>query len=132
MVEDLNVPIEVRVMPTVREPDGLAMSSRNAYLSPEERQRALSLSRSLKSAVQLAEQGERGAAVIRRRMLDVLRDGGVDRVDYATIVHPETLVEVEQLDAPAIALIAAHVGPTRLIDNCRLFDGGLAQVASGP
>jgi pantoate--beta-alanine ligase len=121
MVQDLNVPIEIRVMPTVREPDGLAMSSRNVYLSPEERRRALSLSQALKLAEQLALDGERDAAFIRRRMHEKLQSGGVDRIDYATIVDPETLIELEQLDGPAIALIAAHVGKTRLIDNCRLL-----------
>jgi pantoate--beta-alanine ligase len=123
MIDDLNVPVEVRVMPTVREPDGLAMSSRNAYLGADERRRALSLSRSLKLAAQMVEQGECSAGVVRRRMHEALQDGGVDRIDYATIVHPETLAELDRLDGEAIALIAAHVGPTRLIDNCRLWDG---------
>jgi pantoate--beta-alanine ligase len=132
MVEDLNVPIEIRVMPTVREPDGLAMSSRNSYLSSEERQRALSLSRSLRLIEQLTEQGERDAIVLRRQMLDALRGDGLERVDYATIVHPETLAESDHLDGPAIALIAAYVGKTRLIDNCRLLDGGFSQVATAP
>ncbi len=120
MVQDLNVPIEIRVMPTVREPDGLAMSSRNVYLSPEERQRALALSRSLHLIEQLAEQGERDAVSLRQRMVATLEAGGVDRIDYATIVDPETLVELNELTGPAVALIAAHVGGTRLIDNCRL------------
>jgi pantoate--beta-alanine ligase len=120
MVQDLNVPIEIRVMPTVREPDGLAMSSRNVYLSPEERQRALALSRSLHLIEQLAEQGERDAVALRQRMVATLEASGVDRIDYATIVDPETLVELNELTGPAVALIAAHVGGTRLIDNCRL------------
>lgn len=120
MVQDLNVPIEIRVMPTVREPDGLAMSSRNVYLSPEERQRALALSRSLHLIEQLAEQGERDAVSLRQRMVATLEAGGVDRIDYAAIVDPETLVELNELTGPAVALIAAHVGGTRLIDNCRL------------
>jgi pantoate--beta-alanine ligase len=121
MVADLDVPIQVHVLPTVREPDGLAMSSRNAYLSPDERRRALALSRSLRAAEELAEQGERDAAVIRRRMLEILEAGGVERIEYATIADPETLAELERLDGPGVALIAAHVGSTRLIDNCLLL-----------
>lgn len=124
MTADLNLATEIRVLPTVREADGLAMSSRNVYLSPDERQRALSLSRSLKLAAELTEQGERDAETVRTRMVEMLQAGGVDRIDYVAIVHAETLAEVERLDGPAAALIAAHVGKTRLIDNCRLGDGG--------
>lgn len=123
MVDDLNLAIEIRVLPTVREADGLAMSSRNVYLSDDERRRALAISRSLRKAVQLTEQGERDAGVVRRAMLETLQSGGVDRIDYAAIVAPNTLDSLERLDGPAVALIAAHVGKTRLIDNCRLLDG---------
>jgi pantoate--beta-alanine ligase len=122
MVQDLNVPIEIRVAPTVREPDGLAMSSRNVYLSPNERRKALALWQSLQFAERLFRDGERDAALIRRRMSETLQTGGVDRIDYATIVDPDTLAEVNRLQAPAIALIAAYVGKTRLIDNCRLHE----------
>jgi pantoate--beta-alanine ligase len=121
MVADLDVPIEIHVLPTVREPDGLAMSSRNVYLSPDERRRALAISHSLRVAEELAEQGERDAAVIRRRMLEILESGGGDRIDYASIAHPDTLAELERIDGPAVALVAAHVGSTRLIDNCLLL-----------
>jgi pantoate--beta-alanine ligase len=120
MVEDFNVPIEIRVMPTVREPDGLAMSSRNVYLSLDERRRALSLFQSLKLAEQLVGQGERDAALIRRRMCQTLEAGGVDSIDYATIVDPENLAELNRIEGPAIALIAARAGKTRLIDNLLL------------
>jgi pantoate--beta-alanine ligase len=120
MVEDLNVPIEIRVMPTVREADGLAMSSRNAYLSPDERRRALALSQSLKLAEQLFRSGEHDAALLGRRMRATLEAAGVDRIDYATIVDPDTLAELDRVDGPAIALVAVHIGKTRLIDNWRL------------
>lgn len=122
MVEDLNLPIEIRVLPTVREPDGLAMSSRNVYLSPQERQRALALSRSLQLAEQSTTQGERSAKTLRERMLETLHSGGVTDIDYVAIVDPETLAPVDELTGPAVALIAARVGTTRLIDNCRLLD----------
>ncbi|MBW3596882.1 MAG: pantoate--beta-alanine ligase, partial [Planctomycetes bacterium] len=119
MTADLDLPIEIHVLPTVREADGLAMSSRNVYLSPEERRRALTLSQSLRLAEELTQNGERDADVIRRRMIEVL-ETGVDRLDYTAIVDPDTLAELNALDHPAVALIAAYVGKTRLIDNARL------------
>lgn len=120
MVRDLDVPIEIKVCPTIREADGLALSSRNVYLSPEERQRALSLSRSLHRAAELASSGERSAQAVRMEMQRVLLEGCVTDVDYVAIVDPDTLAPVECLDSPSIALIAARVGKTRLIDNQRL------------
>jgi pantoate--beta-alanine ligase len=121
MVQDLNVPIEIRVMPTIREPDGLAMSSRNAYLDPEERRRALALSQSLRLAEQLVGDGERDASLLRRRIHATLEAAGVDRIDYATIVDPDTLAEVDLIEGAAIVLLAVYVGRTRLIDNCQLL-----------
>jgi pantoate--beta-alanine ligase len=120
MVRDLNVPVEIKVCPTIREADGLALSSRNVYLNPEERRRALSLSRSLRRAAVSVEQGERSAAEVRAQMQQVLLEGGVTDVDYVAIVDPDTLAPVTRLDVPAIALIAARIGKTRLIDNQRL------------
>jgi pantoate--beta-alanine ligase len=117
MVEDLNVPIQVQVCPTVREADGLAMSSRNVYLSSEERQRALAVSRALQAAEEMIAGGETDPAAVEARMSQILRDGGVDRIDYAAIVDPETLQGVGAIHDKVAALVAAHVGKTRLIDN---------------
>jgi pantoate--beta-alanine ligase len=117
MVSDLNLPIDVRVCPIVREPDGLAMSSRNAYLTPEERKRALALSSSLRLAEQLAAKGERDVAVIRHQMQRELeRPGGVG-VQYIAFVADGTLSPVQTIDGPTTVAIAATVGKTRLIDN---------------
>jgi pantoate--beta-alanine ligase len=116
MVADLELPIEVRVCPTVREPDGLAMSSRNRYLAPADRQRALAISRSLRLAAELAQAGTREAATLVGRMREVLLDGDL-LIDYVTLCDPETLAEVERLERPAVALVAARLGNVRLIDN---------------
>jgi pantoate--beta-alanine ligase len=120
MVHDLSVPIEIIACPTLREPDGLALSSRNRYLSPAERQQALALSRALSRAAALAAAGERNTSVIESAMHHVLRHAGLTRIDYAVIADPQTLAPIDQLDQPARALIAAHVGATRLIDNRQL------------
>lgn len=116
MVADLDVPVEVIVCPTVREPDGLAMSSRNVYLSAEERQRALSLSRALTLAKQLVAGGERNVATILQRMRDVLTAADAE-IDYVAICSDRTLAPLERIEGPAVALIAARIGKTRLIDN---------------
>jgi pantoate--beta-alanine ligase len=117
MVDDLDVPICIQVCPTVREPDGLAMSSRNAYLSAAQREQALAVSRSLFAARELAAAGERNAAKIKQEMEHVLRSAGIERNDYVAIADPETLEERATLTLPAVALVAVHVGTTRLIDN---------------
>lgn len=117
MVEDLNVNIRVEGCPTVREPDGLAMSSRNRYLTPQQRQTALCLWRSLSLAQQLVAGGERDAKTLESAMRQKLIEGGAERIDYARVVHLETLADFIDIESPAIAVIAAHVGPTRLIDN---------------
>ena len=116
MVRDLDMPIEVRVMPIVREADGLAMSSRNRYLSPADRQRALCLSRALKEARRLADGGERAAPALLDAMNRIVRPA-VDKVDYISIVHPETLREVDDISRGAVAAMAVWIGKTRLIDN---------------
>jgi pantoate--beta-alanine ligase len=117
MVRDLNVPIDIRVCSTIRESDGLAMSSRNAYLSPDERRRALALSRSLRLAERLAAKGERDVETIRRAMQQELdNEGGVD-VQYIAFVADGTLDPVTRIDSPTTVAIAAKVGATRLIDN---------------
>jgi pantoate--beta-alanine ligase len=117
MTEDLNLSIRIEGCPTVRETDGLAMSSRNRYLTADQRDAALSLRRSLLRAQELASGGEKRIQVLEAAMHQSLLESGADRVDYARIVNSETLADLLQLDQPAIALIAAHVGSTRLIDN---------------
>jgi pantoate--beta-alanine ligase len=120
MAEDLAVPIAVRVCPTVREPDGLAMSSRNRYLDAAERSRALALWQSLSLARKMVAGGERDALRIGQRMQQRLLEGGVDRIDYAALADPATLQPVTRVHSPVVALIAAMVGQTRLIDNLRI------------
>jgi pantoate--beta-alanine ligase len=119
MVRDLSFGIEIVGMPIVREPDGLALSSRNAYLSPEERSRALSLSRTLFAARDAAGRGERDAAALRARGRQALEAAGA-RVDYLEIVHPESLAPVTRAEPGSVMLVAAFVGKTRLIDNVKL------------
>jgi pantoate--beta-alanine ligase len=120
MVRDLNLPVEIVVCPIVREPDGLAMSSRNAYLSPEERTSALVLYRALTAARTLFEQGERNtAALIAAGRRVMAKERGV-RLDYFEIVDPDLLTPVPELTRPVLVAVAAVVGTTRLIDNILL------------
>ncbi len=119
MVVDLNMPVDVVGQPIVREPDGLAMSSRNAYLSPPERARALAISQGLSAARDRFSAGERDAGVLVREARAILKDR-VDRIDYVEIRDADSLRSVERLDRPAAILVAAYVGATRLIDNIRL------------
>lgn len=121
MVEDLNLPIRIETCDTIRESDGLAMSSRNRYLTADERQRALSLSRALNTAREMISHGERDASIIEAAMNDVLLAAPVDKIDYAKIVHADTLEPLSQIDSPAVAILAARLGTTRLIDNCPLL-----------
>ncbi|MEZ6135704.1 MAG: pantoate--beta-alanine ligase [Pirellulaceae bacterium] len=120
MAEDLNLAVRVVGCQTVREADGLAMSSRNRYLSPEDRRAALSLWKALQQAEQMSQAGQRQIAVLENAMVECLYAEGADRIDYARIVDRETLTRLEMLERPAVALIAAHVGKTRLIDNLLL------------
>jgi len=120
MVADLNVPTEIRVLPTVREADGLAMSSRNAYLSADERRRALALSQSLRLSEELVRDGERDVETIRGRMLDHLKSSGVEEVQYIALVTDGTIVPVTRVEGATTVAIAAKVGTTRLIDNIRI------------
>jgi pantoate--beta-alanine ligase len=119
MARDLAFGIEIVGMPIVREPDGLALSSRNSYLSPDERRRALALSRALLEARDAAGRGERDAAALRARARERLLAAEA-RVDYVEIVHPESLAPVERAEPGSVMLVAAFVGRTRLIDNVRL------------
>jgi pantoate--beta-alanine ligase len=120
MVEDLQMPIALRVCPIVREPDGLAMSSRNAYLSPESRQHALALWKSLVLAQDLVRTGERRSDAILQAMEEQIRTVPVTRIDYISLVEPETMAPVEEIRGPALAALAVVIGQTRLIDNCLL------------
>lgn len=117
MVRDLNLPVEIRVCPTVRESDGLALSSRNAYLSPDERRQALALSQGLKLAEELARSGEQDAGSIRQAVMDRLTCEPDIQVEYVAVVDPQTLEELNELSNPTLVAMAAFVGPTRLIDN---------------
>ncbi len=117
MVRDLIVPIEIVRCPIIRENDGLAMSSRNRYLSPPEREIALSISRSLREAVNQIETGETNALLLRDSMEKTLRGAGIGEIDYVSIACPRTLKSVETIEGDVVILVAAKVGTTRLIDN---------------
>lgn len=117
MVADLNLPIQIRVCPTVREPDGLALSSRNAYLGSDERRSALALSASLALARDLLLRGHVNLGEIKRAMREHLAGTPGVVPDYATIVDPDSLEELAVPAPRVVALVAARVGPTRLIDN---------------
>jgi pantoate--beta-alanine ligase len=117
MARDLNVPVEVRVCPTVRESDGLALSSRNVYLSPTQRQHALALSRSLHAAKQLIDAGQRDANSVRHTMRSLLESAVEVTADYAELVDPLTFEPVGKITGPVLAVVAARVGSARLIDN---------------
>jgi pantoate--beta-alanine ligase len=118
MVRDLGLSVEIVVCPTVREADGLAMSSRNAYLSPAERLRAVALWESLRRAEQLWASGA-NAAAIERAMQEMMAAQGV-AVDYASLADPESLAPVADDAVRAVALVAGRLGSTRLIDNLEL------------
>jgi pantoate--beta-alanine ligase len=117
MVLDLDFDLEVRVCPIVREPDGLAMSSRNAYLSEEERKQATVLYRALGVANEMYVSGERDAAVIKARMAESIGSTPLGKLDYAEVVDSETLHPIDKLEGKPVALVAAQFGRSRLIDN---------------
>jgi pantoate--beta-alanine ligase len=120
MARDLDLPAEVVGCPTVREPDGLALSSRNTYLSPEERRAAACLYESLARAAWLVEGGERDARVLRAELARRIGAEPLAGLDYVAVVDEETFEEVDRLRGPARALVAARIGPARLIDNLLL------------
>ncbi|KPK91937.1 MAG: pantoate--beta-alanine ligase [Anaerolineae bacterium SM23_ 63] len=122
MTEDLNFPLEVVVCPTLREPDGLAMSSRNTYLDPKQRQAATVVYRSLAAAVQAFETGERDAEVLRNRMSEVLSTEPLAEPQYVSVANPETLEELNGSVERALFSMAVYVGKTRLIDNVVVGD----------
>jgi len=117
MVSDLNLAVKIVVMPIVREPDGLAMSSRNSYLSPAERKAALVLSRSLEEARTLWARGERRAGELIKRMRKVIASEPLARSDYIEIVRPGTLEPLDEIQDKALIAMAVFIGNTRLIDN---------------
>jgi pantoate--beta-alanine ligase len=117
MVEDLNMDIEIVGYPTVRESDGLAMSSRNLYLSPDERISARCLSSALREAQDLFKKGEKKVEVLLNRVTDLIHQQPFTRIDYARIIHPRTLEELAIIEDRAILVLAVWVGSTRLIDN---------------
>ena len=120
-VRDLNFPVEIAVCPIVREPDGLAMSSRNAYLNPEERQHALVLQRSLREVEKQFHAGETRAPRLIAAARRIIAQEPQVRLDYFEIVDPDTLEPIEQTSQqPALVAVAAYVGATRLIDNVLL------------
>ena len=120
MAEDLNMPVEIVVGETVREPDGLAMSSRNVYLSPDERARALALSRSLRRARDLYAAGERNAARIRRDLTTMIAAVPGAAIDYVSVADPRSLRELDRIEDRALVSLAVRFGKTRLIDNVTL------------
>lgn len=124
MVADLDVPVVVRVCPIIREPDGLAMSSRNRYLSPAARQRALVLWRSLQTAVKLVKENQRDPGEITSQMVEVIETAEDARIDYVALVNPETLQPVERIAGSTLAVLAVKIENTRLIDNCLLEPKG--------
>jgi pantoate--beta-alanine ligase len=130
MVEEQHIPVDIIPMPIVREPDGLAMSSRNVYLSPEERTLALRLSQSLRLAERLVMQdGTTDASVLRTMIRDTVGAQGLAplriELDYVSVADEQTLEELDTIDRPALILLAARIGATRLIDNTIVVPKGL-------
>lgn len=123
MANDLNMNVEIVGMPIVREADGLAMSSRNAYLSPEERRSALCLFRGIGSAREAYRNGERNVAVLRDQVMTIVTAERSAVIDYMEFCHKDTLEEVAQADNTTLLALAVKIGKTRLIDNTILGEG---------
>jgi pantoate--beta-alanine ligase len=117
MVADLNMPLEIVVCPTVREQDGLATSSRNQYLSPQERKEATVIYRSLQRSAELIREGETDAARITDQMCGILRQVPALRIEYVSIVDAESLEDLGQVKGKVLVAVAGRLGSTRLIDN---------------
>ncbi len=126
MAADLDVPTEIHVCPIVREADGLALSSRNAYLSPAGRAQAVVLSKSLRLAEELVERGECNPAEIISQMREVIVSVESAKIEYIALTDPETMDPVEEIRGPALAALAVVVENTRLIDNCLLQPGSIS------
>jgi len=123
MVRDLDWPLEILVVPTVREPDGLALSSRNAYLDPEQRRRAVALSAALRAAHDAFRAGARRADAVAAAARRVLEAEPAVAVEYVAVAEPRTLAPVESVDEETVVALAARIGRTRLIDNIVLGEG---------
>jgi pantoate--beta-alanine ligase len=123
MVRDLDWPVEIVAVPTVREPDGLALSSRNAYLGADDRQRAVVLSRALQAAHRAWRGGEARAAALEAKVRQELGTEPTVEVEYISIADPEALAPVDTADEHTVVAIAARIGGTRLIDNIILAEG---------
>jgi pantoate--beta-alanine ligase len=119
MVRDLDMPVRIEVVPTVRDPDGLALSSRNVHLSPADRERALALHAALEAARDAVLAGERDGRAVERAGIDAMRRAGVEP-EYLAAVDPTSLEPVGELRGPVLVAVAARVGDTRLIDNVLL------------
>jgi pantoate--beta-alanine ligase len=117
MCEDLNIPVILVAVPTVREADGLAMSSRNSYLQPEERKQAPVLYRSLQEAAQLISAGERKVEVIRGKIKQRITQETNGKIEYIEIRNSDNLAQLETINCPVVIALAVHFGSTRLIDN---------------
>lgn len=117
MVADLNMNLEVIVAPTVRESDGLAMSSRNVYLNPQERQAATILFKALTLAQNLREKGEMNAETVRQQITSLISREPLAKIEYVSIADTDTLEELSKIDRSALASLAVRIGKTRLIDN---------------
>ncbi|HEY1270539.1 MAG TPA: pantoate--beta-alanine ligase [Terriglobales bacterium] len=120
MVRDLNLAIEIVGCPIIREPDGLAMSSRNAYLDPKQRHSALALYRALTAVQRLFDDGETASLKLIQAARQVLAEGPGVRIDYIEVADPETLESVSEVRTPVLVAVAAFLGTTRLIDNILL------------
>lgn len=122
MVKDLNMDIDIIGHPTVREQDGLAMSSRNTYLSPEERQKALLISRSLKKVEELFREGERNTATLKKEVEGILHQKEGINIEYVNLCDTDTLEELDTIRIKAVLAVACRIGKTRLIDNTILTE----------
>ncbi len=126
MVQQEDLPVQVVPMPIVREPDGLAMSSRNVYLSPGERGAALALSGALRHARRMViEDGVGDADVVRAAVREIVQDQRLVQLEYVSVADEESMTELERIDRPALVLVAAKVGSTRLIDNVVVVPKGM-------
>ena len=117
MVRDLDAPVEIIGLPIIRDADGLALSSRNVYLTPEQRESALVLNRSLRVAESMFAHDERSAGAIRDTVTSMISSEGLAQIDYVSVADCETLDELESIEHPALVSVAARFGGTRLIDN---------------
>jgi pantoate--beta-alanine ligase len=120
LVAELNMNLDIVIVPTVREPDGLAMSSRNTYLKPDERKAAVVLYQALNIARQMWSQGEKDAEKIRRAMIDHIKKQPLAIIDYVSIADAETLEELKEVKPPAVVSLAVKIGRPRLLDNITL------------